>query len=44
MTLTAPTRECALTAAAPAQMGRDDTQKDSQDGAEGLRLALQVPA
>jgi hypothetical protein len=27
-------------ATAPAQMGLDDAQKDSQDGTEGLRLAL----
>ena len=31
-------------AAALDQMRLDDTQKDSQDSAEGLRLALQVPA
>jgi hypothetical protein len=28
-------------ATAPAQVGLDDAQEDSQDGAEGLRLALQ---
>jgi hypothetical protein len=31
-------------AAAPAQMGLDDAQQDMQHGADGLRLALQVPA
>jgi len=31
-------------AAAPAQLGLDDTQQDVQDGGDGLGLALQVPA
>jgi len=30
--------------AAPAQMAIDDPQQDVQDGADGLRLSLEVPA
>jgi hypothetical protein len=44
MKLSATHRARALTATAPTQMGLDDGQEDSQDGAEGLRFALQIPA